>query len=530
VEGANGSLDRVPAPPPVRPGDFFTARDSGRRVQRMSNSQIVSPLDRRRAGVLLHPTSLPGTPGAGDLGANAYRFVDFLVASGFTVWQTLPLTPTHADLSPYGSRSVFAGNERMISLERLVEAGWLAPDSGPAGGEIPEAHRIRRLQEAHEGFRRHASAEVREAYASFIVRHQYWLEDYALYQACRRLHDGAPWWEWPEDVRDRHERALVRVRRDLAEAVELARFEQFVFFAQWGELRRYANGRGILVFGDIPLFVAHDSADVWAHREYFRLDPAGRPEVVAGVPPDYFSATGQRWGNPLYRWERMSADGFRWWEERLRAQLEQCDLLRIDHFRGLQAYWEIPDREPTAMHGRWVEAPGAELLGHLRRTFHRLPLVAEDLGVITPEVETLRDRFGLPGMKILQFAFGGGADNPYLPHNHRENSVVYTGTHDNNTSLGWFADLDEHTRAHVLDYLACDEQAMPAALCGAALASVARLAVLPMQDLLHLGAQERMNEPGRSSPRNWRWQFSWDQLGARASERYRHRLGLYGRL
>jgi 4-alpha-glucanotransferase len=286
----------------------------------------------------------------------------------------------------------------------------------------------------------------------------------------------------------------------------------------------------VLVFGDIPLYVADDSADVWASSHNFQLDDHGRPRVVAGVPPDYFSATGQRWGNPIYDWRRLEEEGFTWWVERLRTQLEQFDLLRIDHFRGLEAYWEIPAGEDTAVNGRWVEAPGEALLRRLGDTFERLPLIAEDLGFITPGVEALRDRFDLPGMKVLQFAFGGAADNPYLPHNHAENAVVYTGTHDNNTTLGWFHELDDGVRRHVTEYLGCHADDMPTALCRAALGSVARLAVLPMQDVLRLGADQRMNAPGTHAASNWSWRFRWDQLPPGTDRFYRHLIGLYGRV
>ena len=489
-----------------------------------------SPLDRRRAGLLLHPTSLPTGPGNGDIGPDAYRFVDFLAAGGFSVWQTLPLGPTHADWSPYQCQSVHAGSERLISLEQLIEHGWLAEDEGPSAEEPAWAYRRRRLAEATDGFRRRGTSEQWHAYREFVASHDYWLEDYVLYQALREAYRGKPWPTWPSALRDREPEALEQARGRLDERLEHFRFEQFFFFRQWGELRRYANERGVLIFGDMPLYVALDSADVWAQREYFRLDDQGRPVAVAGVPPDYFSDTGQRWGNPLYRWRRMKADGFIWWLERMRTQLETFDLIRIDHFRGLEAFWEIPASEETAVNGRWVPAPGHKLLQALRNTFDCLPLVAEDLGVITPEVEALRDAFGLPAMKVLQFAFDGGSANPYLPHHHVPNAVVYTGTHDNNTSLGWFRSLARPQQQYVQDYLGCSRDAMPSALCRAALASVARLAVIPMQDVLRMSADHRMNEPGTNNQLNWRWRFSWEQVDAGLSEQYRHMNALYGRL
>ena len=496
----------------------------------MSLPHADSPLDRRQAGLLLHPTSLPAGVGNGDLGPEAYRFVDFLGAAGFTVWQTLPLGPTHAELSPYRCQSAHAGNELLISLQRLEEEGLLPRDGGPAAAESPTAYRRRRLGEAYRVYRSRGHEGHRRQCEEFAHRHRYWLDDYILYQVLREAHEGRPWWEWPAGLRDRKPAALSKARESRAAAIEQRRFEQFVFFRQWGDLRRYANERGVQVFGDIPLYVADDSADVWAQRHFFLLDDAGRPTVVAGVPPDYFSPTGQRWGNPQYDWGRLQAEGFIWWVERLRTQLEQFDLLRIDHFRGLEAYWEIPAWDNTAVNGHWVKAPGDALLRVLRESFHRLPLVAEDLGYITAEVDALRDKFGLPGMKVLQFAFGGAADNPYLPHNHTVNSVVYTGTHDNNTTLGWFHELDGGTRQHVLDYLGCTAEAMPTALCRTALASPARLAVLPMQDVLRLGAEQRMNAPGTSAHNNWRWRFSWDQVGAGSDRFFRHMMGLYGRV
>jgi len=488
----------------------------------------LSPFDRRRAGLLLHPTSLPGSHGNGDLGPDAYRLVDFMAACGFTIWQTLPLGPPHDDLSPYSAQSVHAGNPRLIALQPLIETGWLSPDDGPRSGEDGWAYRQRRLRAAWDGFQERGGAE-HGAYETFLNQHQHWLDDYALYQAIRVAQGQRAWFDWPRELRDRQSRALAAVRRQYADVIIQGQFEQFLFYRQWTALKQYANSRGILMFGDIPLFVGYDSADVWAQREAFLLDEEGRPEVVAGVPPDYFSATGQLWGNPHYAWERMRDDGFRWWKERIRTQLTQFDLLRIDHFRGLEAYWEIPAEAETAVHGRWQPAPGDELFHALREEFGGLPLVAEDLGIITPEVEALRDAHGLPGMKVLHFAFGGGADNLYLPHNHILNSVVYTGTHDNNTTLGWFEELDERTRAHLFDYLGGGPEQMPELLMRAAFASVARLAVVPMQDVLELGGADRMNQPGVAEG-NWRWRFTWDQVGSQVAGHYRHLLELYGRV
>ncbi len=487
-----------------------------------------SPFDQRRSGLLLHPTSLPGGHGNGDLGADAYRFVEFMAACGFSVWQTLPLGPPHDDLSPYSAQSVHAGNPRLIALEPLIKAGWLQADQGPQAGEGGWSYRQRRLGEAYQGFQQHAAAE-RDAYAAFQRQHEYWLDDYALYQAIHEAHQRLGWFDWPVELRDRHAKALAAARQQHGDAIDQCKFEQFLFYRQWESLKSFANDRGILIFGDIPLFVGYDSADVWARRDAFQLDSEGRRKVVAGVPPDYFSATGQLWGNPHYAWEEMRADGFLWWKERIRTQLTQFDLLRIDHFRGLEAYWEIPAAAETAVKGRWRQAPGHELFEALREEFGRLPLVAEDLGIITPEVEALRDAHGLPGMKVLHFAFGGGADNPYLPHNHVVNAVAYTGTHDNDTTMGWFDQLDEPTRAHLFDYLGGDPERMPELLVRTVFASVARLAVIPMQDLLELGSEDRMNRPGVPDG-NWGWRFRWEQLAPHVADHYQHLMHLYGRI
>ena len=488
----------------------------------------ASPLERRRAGLLLHPTSLPGHYDNGDLGANAYRFIDWLVACGFSVWQTLPLGPPHDDLSPYSAQSVHAGNPRLIALEPLIEAGWLSPDAGCRADESGWSYRQRRLVEAHHGFLERGGAE-RDAYAVFQRHHAHWLDDYALYQTIRATHRQKAWFDWPRALRDRLVDALTALRNEYAELIDQHKFEQFLFFRQWTALKQYANAQGILIFGDIPLFVGYDSADVWAQREAFLLDGEGRRKVVAGVPPDYFSATGQLWGNPHYAWDKMRADGFAWWKERIRTQFTQFDLLRIDHFRGLEAYWEIPATAETAVNGCWRQAPGHELFEALQDEFGRLPLVAEDLGIITPEVEALRDSHGLPGMKVLHFAFGGGADNPYLPHNHVINAVAYTGTHDNDTTMGWFRQLDESTRAHLFDYLGGGPERMPDLLVRTVFASVARLAVIPMQDLLELGSEDRMNRPGVPDG-NWTWRFRWEQIEPRMTDHYQHLLHLYGRI
>ena len=470
----------------------------------------------RRAGILLHPTSLPGPGGMGTIGKAAYRFIDRLKDCGVTLWQMLPLGPTHADGSPYQCLSAHAGHPELIDLDLVREDGWLAPSE-------------KTLHEAFTGFMRHASSADREAFSVFLERESGWLEDYALFVAIREQQRRRAWFDWPGPLRDRNEAALRQARVDLHARIDQARFEQFLFFRQWHALRAYAHAADILLFGDVPIYVAHDSAEVWARPDLFTVDEHGHAYEVAGVPPDYFSATGQRWGNPLYRWERHAADGFAWWKARFATQLRLFDLVRIDHFRGLEAYWSIPAACETAIDGQWVKAPGDELLAALRKHFGSLPVVAEDLGIITEEVTELRQKHGLPGMRILHFAFDGGPDNPYLPHNHTQDSVVYTGTHDNDTTLGWWHALDDATREHVAAYLGDSCEPMPWALMRLALESVANLVILPLQDILELGTAARMNTPGTTEG-NWSWRFDWSQWSSAQSERLRSEILLYGRL
>lgn len=486
------------------------------------------PIQERRAGILLHPTSLPATPGNGDLGPEAYRFVEFLAASGISVWQTLPLGPTHEDGSPYQCLSVHAGNPLLISLDWLQERGWLIPPDRIDCNLPPAQYREECLRQAWQGFQQQQEPEPRQAFEAFIASKSEWLDEYALFAAIRRQQQQSHWMEWPEPLRDRHSDTLNAARKSLRDEIDLIRFEQFVFFRQWQELRAYGNRHGVYLFGDMPIFVSHDSAEVWAHREYFAIDEHGQAQAVAGVPPDYFSATGQRWGNPHYNWQRMQEDGFHWWIARMQTQLELFDLIRIDHFRGFESYWEIPAESETAIQGHWVKAPGRALLETLFSHFHTLPLVAEDLGTITPEVTQLLNRFNLPGMKVLQFAFDGDPDNPYLPHNHLHNCVIYTGTHDNDTTLGWHQSLPEEQRAYLHEYLNLPAEEMPWPLIRAALQSVAQLAVVPIQDILALDSQHRFNTPGTSEG-NWQWRFDWEQVPHGLPARIRHMVELYGR-
>lgn len=486
---------------------------------------------RRRSGILLHPTSLPGPRPQGDLGVDAYRFVEFLAAAGQTLWQMLPLGPTHDNLSPYQCLSVNAGNPRLLSFQWLVERGWLAADAvGEADPADPRRIYARngQLAAAWRGFREHGDEPAHAAFQEFQNASADWLEDYALFIALRREHAHAGWTAWPAALRDREEAALAEARKRHRAVIELVRFEQFLFHRQWSSLKDFANHHGILLFGDIPIFVAHDSVDVWVDRRLFNLDEAGNPRVVAGVPPDYFSDTGQRWGNPHYLWDVMEQEGYAWWIRRIERQFAMFDLLRIDHFRGFQAFWEIPADHADARGGRWVEGPGERLFDTLRARLGKLALVAEDLGVITPEVNALRDRYGFPGMRILQFAFDGSVDNPYLPHNHQRDSIVYTGTHDNDTTLGWYQGIDQGQRDYLHEYLGQPGEAMPWPLIRAAMASVADTAVIPLQDALALDGAHRMNTPGTQEG-NWGWRFSWEQLSEDVVTGLQRLARIYGR-
>jgi 4-alpha-glucanotransferase len=478
-------------------------------------------LDRRAAGVLLHPTSLPGAGPRGVIGGDARRFVDFLIDAGFSVWQTLPLGPVDRSLSPYQMKSAHAGSPELIDPAELLAHGWLTEEMLAAD---PQA----RLAHAYRAFREKASAGERTAFDNFVQQNRAWLLPYALFEHYRRCSGLKPWWEWPAAMRDRHPATLTATLAEGRDSLRGVAFEQYLFDHQWQRLRDYANSRGVRLFGDMPFYVDLDSVECWWHRKLFRLDATGRPVAVAGVPPDYFNADGQLWGNPLYDWDAMRADGFRWWVDRIRAQLRCFDLLRVDHFRALEAYWEVPASSATARDGHWRPAPGAELLAALGRELGEVPLVAEDLGHITPAVRALRDEFDLPGMLVLQFAFDGSPQNPYLPANHVENAVVYTGTHDNDTTLGWYSALDAGTRSRVDAALASTPGDMPGALIRAAYASTARLAIFPMQDLLGLGGEARMNVPGTPTG-NWRWRLRWEQIDAELPARCRRLAVMSGR-
>lgn len=488
----------------------------------------------RCTGVLLHPTSLPGKGELGVLGKEAYHFVDFLLSCGAKVWQFLPLVPTHEDRSPYMGLSVLAGNPDLICLDALVQRGWLDERLLVQVASLSrDAKRQTCMAATRAGFLRTADAQEREQWRLFQEKQQYWLQDFALFCVIRRQQSGSAWTTWPLALRDRDHAALLEYERIHREALTDIQFEQYLFSKQWSDLKRYANEKGIRLFGDMPIFVAHDSAEVWANPGQFDLLADGSCRTVAGVPPDYFSATGQRWGNPHYNWRGMKDNDFSWWRQRVAHGLETYDLIRIDHFRGFESYWEIDAEEPTAIKGRWVKTPGKALFKSLSTHFPTLPLVAEDLGSITPEVLALRDQFNFPGMKILQFGFDGDAKNPYLPHNYPANCVVYTGTHDNDTSINWYRLLAESSRNQLLDYLGVTNgepvEPMPWPLIRMAVASTAVLAMIPMQDLLSLGDGHRMNTPG-SQIANWRWRFDWSQIHSGIPEKLRAMNRCYGRL
>jgi 4-alpha-glucanotransferase len=492
----------------------------------------------RSSGVLLHPTSLPGGFGIGDLGPAARRFVAFLAEAGQSVWQVLPLGPTGYGDSPYQCFSAFAGNPLLVSPELLVAEGFLPAselDATPGfpndrvdfGAVIPWKRAL--LERAAARFAAQADVARAPEFRAWCDRHAEWLEDYALFMALKDAFGGAPWCDWPEPLRRREPEALTAARGVHAARVHAQRFSQWVFFRQWQSLREHAHARGITIMGDAPIFVAYDSADVWARPELFHLDAHGKPTVVAGVPPDYFSEDGQLWGNPLYRWDALAQEGHAWWIARVRAMLELVDRVRLDHFIGFTRYWEVPAGAASAREGVFKPGPGAELFVALERAIGDLPIVAEDLGVLTAEVEALRDRFAFPGMKILQFAFGGALDSAFLPHAYQRNCVVYTGTHDNDTTAGWWAAASEDERHNLRQYLDRDVRDAAWALIRLGMASVADTFLVPAQDLLSLGNEARMNFPGRPAG-NWFWRLPEGALDAGMAGRLRSLTALFGRL
>ena len=455
----------------------------------------------------MHISSLP----AGNFGENAYKFVDFLAAIGASIWQTLPLNMPHDDGSPYQCLSAHAGRLAFISLDGLVSQGLLAKDDFLPTDDGVQPNRHALFNKSYINYKLQKNQSLQKQFVTFCRQNAAWLNDFALFLVLRKKFNKTAWNIWPKAYKNKQPAQMAKVKLRYATEIAVIKFTQFLFFSQWQALKAYANKNGVAMFGDIPIFVAYDSADVWANSHLFKLDKNKNMQVVAGVPPDYFSATGQRWGNPHYNWQVMQYDGFNWWLERMRTQQHMFDLLRIDHFRGLQAAWEIPAMADTAINGTWVLAPGEELLDAITKRFPNMQLIAEDLGIITAEVDALRAQFHLPSMKILQFAFGGDDSNPYLPHNIEANSIAYTGTHDNDTTLGWYQQLDEATKNHLHKVLHNAQPEMPLALIELVMASNANIAIIPMQDILGLDAEHRMNTPG-TIEKNWAWRFDWSQL------------------
>lgn len=503
---------------------------------------------KRASGVLMHPTSFPSKYGIGDLGNEAYQFVDFLKSAKQTLWQVLPLGQTGYGDSPYQCFSAFAGNIYLISLDKLVEDGFLNEEdlqnlpAFPAGkvdfGKTID-FKLPLLRKAFEKFRHTDDERIAQDFHGFCYENAHWLEDYALFRAIKFSQDQNSWLEWDNDLKLRKPETLEKTKNDFDEECFAQKFYQFVFFRQWSNLKRYANESGIKIIGDVPIFIALDSCDVWCNPAQFKLNNDCSPKVVAGVPPDYFSKTGQLWGNPIYNWDLMRNQGFQWWVDRIRHTLKMVDIIRIDHFRGFLASWEVPAKDKTAQNGQWVNVPGEDLFNTLKWVFGQLPVLAEDLGVITPDVEKLRDSFGFPGMRILQFAWGGDSKNIDLPHNHIPNCCVYTGSHDNDTTVGWFKSKAgkgsgrdkkqiEKERAFCKKYLQTSGKEIHWDFIRAILASVANTAIIPMQDLLGLGNEARMNLPASKSG-NWNWQCQEGDFSEEIALRLADLVELYGR-
>jgi 4-alpha-glucanotransferase len=491
---------------------------------------------KRSSGILLHPTSFPGAYGNGDLGSFAYRFLDFLAESGCKLWQVLPLGPTGYGDSPYQCFSAFAGNPYLISIEQLLNEKLLTQDDLADLPDFPKDHvdfgwiyswKFILLDRSFARFQDSASDSIKQAYALFRTQNESWLEDFALFMAIKESMGGKPWNEWDAPLRSRQKKVLAQARSDLAPMIEKQIYRQFLFFRHWHWVKEYAHSKGIQIIGDIPIFVAYDSADAWSHPDLFYLDEEGVPTVVAGVPPDYFSPTGQLWGNPLYRWDVHKKKKYAWWIDRFRATLNLVDIIRLDHFRGFAGYWEIPFGNPTAEKGRWVPGPGADFVSAMQKALGDLPIIAEDLGEITPDVIELRDQFHLPGMKIAQFAFSG-PDNPFLPHHYTANCVAYSGTHDNDTARGWYESAPDHERDFANRYLKIDGSNFADDLIRAVWGSVAVFALAPLQDLLNLNTFARMNFPGKPAG-NWGWRMSENDLSAELMRRLKEINDLYQR-
>lgn len=495
---------------------------------------------RRGSGILLHITSLPSAYGIGDLGPEAYRFVDFLVETKQSFWQVLPVNPTNTahGNSPYSSDSAFAGNLLFISPEVLVQSGLLSPDeisSPPFPAEQVEYGRVTDYKETllTHAFEKHkAQLERDHAFQKFCQQQAFWLEDYTLFKALKQHYNGQVWSEWPQEIRDREERALHEAKEEFQEHMVKEKWLQYLFFTQWNALQEYSNSRGVQIIGDIPIYVNFDSADVWAHPELFKLGEDKRPICVAGVPPDYFSVTGQLWGNPVYDWERLRQTRYAWWVKRVKHNLSLFNLVRLDHFRGFVAYWEVPAGETTAINGKWIEAPCYDFFSTLLAHCPYLPVIAEDLGLITPDVREVMHRFAFPGMKVLLFAFGSDMPtNPYIPHNYEPNYIVYTGTHDTNTARGWFQqEAQPEDKQRLFAYLGREvsEEQIHRELIRLAMMSVANTVIIPMQDILGLGAEAKMNLPSTTEG-NWGWRLLADHVTPPLCEQLRQMTTLYGR-
>ena len=493
---------------------------------------------RRSSGIILHPSSLPGHDGIGSLGSEAFQWVDYLNGCRCGLWQVLPLGPTGYGDSPYQCFSAFAGNPYLINSELLIESGLLTETDLSDRPALPEnkvdygptiTWKLTLLDRAFEKYYRDKPLTIRQELEGFRATHTEWIDDYALFMAIKDTQSGAPWSSWPMPLRQRQPLALKQFTLEHAKDIQRHIFRQFLFFQQWNSLRRYANAKGIQVIGDIPIFIAYDSADAWANPELFYFDAQGQPTLIAGVPPDYFSPTGQRWGNPLYRWKIHHERGYDWWIERLKATFRLYDIVRLDHFRGFASYWEIPADQPTAEIGRWVPGPQLDFFSTVNKELGDLPLIAEDLGEITPDVVDLLEALELPSMKILQFAFGSRSDNPFLPHNYSENCAAYTGSHDNDTTLGWYQSAHKDERDHCRRYLQTSGEHIALDMIRSIWASIASIAVTPLQDLLELGTEARMNFPGKPAG-NWTWRLNKNTLTPDRQKYMRSLNEIYGRL
>lgn len=502
-------------------------------------------IHKRSGGVLLHITSLPSPFGIGDLGPEAYKFADFIHEAGLTYWQILPLNPVEgkSGYSPYSGLSAFAGNPMLISPELLVKEKYLkeedldaklSPDPSQINFEELIPVKVKMLDKAYRHFLSNKTTTQEQQFQEFCKNHTYWLEDFALYMSIKNHRDGQAWFQWPRKLRDREKESMAEMQKQLEDAISKEKFMQFLFFKQWEGLHAYCREKNIHFFGDLPFYVGYDSADVWAHADIFKLSDNKSPEAVAGVPPDYFSETGQLWGMPVFNWKRLRRKKYTWWIHRLSHNLQMFDLIRLDHFRAFSAYWEVPAGDTTAINGEWKKGPGARLFRRLKRKHPHMPIIAEDLGEIDQPVYDLMEKFGMPGMKVLLFAFGDGMpQNPYIPHHHTENAVVYTGTHDNNTTRGWFENsADTKDRKRLSDYVGIQKiikENVADHMIRMAWASIGKLAVIPMQDFLNLGEEAIMNRPSTAEG-NWLWRMQSGAATSGLAKKIRHQLTLYDRL